>query len=196
MVTRTSEPIDSIKTLLILAERGYGDDSRGIVVRKPARQVCGVNGEFQTPFRTVRGDVSQKFLGIANQEVSISRSVPHGEVHKCEALFVVGEQVFRYFLKMLHLVSPADSAALRDFFPVACLVVINYADARVGNCCGVFAAYGWDIGVFHDPLVRRVNIWICLKVSKSNSTDPVLCFGLAETFEQQLVDETATRKRH
>lgn len=105
MVTRTSEPIDSIKTLLILAERGYGDDPRGIVVRKPARQVCGVNGEFQTPFRTVRGDVSQKFLGIANQEVSISRSVPHGEVHKCEALFVVGEQVFRYFLKMLHLVS-------------------------------------------------------------------------------------------
>jgi hypothetical protein len=32
--------------------------------------------------------------------------------------------------------------------------------------------------------------------SESNSTDPVLCFGLAETFEQQLVDETATRKRH
>ena len=32
--------------------------------------------------------------------------------------------------------------------------------------------------------------------SESNSTDPVLCFGLAETFEQQLVNETTTRKRH
>ena len=32
--------------------------------------------------------------------------------------------------------------------------------------------------------------------SESNSTDPVFRFRLAETFEQQLVNETTTRERH
>ena len=75
--------------VLVLTERGDSDDSASVAVRKPTRKVRGVNGEFQTPFFAVRGDVPQKFFGIASQEVSISCSVPYGEARNREALFVV-----------------------------------------------------------------------------------------------------------
>ena len=112
MVTRTSEPMGSIKPLLILTERGYGDDSRTVVMRENSRQVRGVNRQTESPFRAVRGDVPQKFFSIASQEVSISRSVPHGEARNREALFVVGEQVFGDVLKVLKGELPTMSVAV------------------------------------------------------------------------------------
>jgi len=57
MVTSTSEP--SVKVVLAERRDGDGSTSRSVVVVQPARQVVGVNGDFQSPFGTVGRDVVQ-----------------------------------------------------------------------------------------------------------------------------------------
>ena len=73
-----------------------------------------------------------------------------------ELLVVVGEQVFRDFLKVLNLVTPAVSPTFGGNFPFACVVVVGGAGAGVGDCCGVCSAFGWNYVGGHNYLSVRL----------------------------------------